>query len=107
MKLKMRRKDVSSMLGSSILTVHWIHFGEGGDENTCWSCVKHIVTTAAVESHNLTEGDTVVVYADDQPRSCWRLERIDQVIVGVDGQKREATDRVSKNGRTSTLDRPI
>ena len=55
----------------------------------------------------LSEGDIVVVYSDDQPRSCWKLGRIEKMIVGVDGQKRAATVRVSKKGRISTLDRPI
>lgn len=55
----------------------------------------------------LVEGDIVVVYSDKQPRSCWKLGRIERVFIGADGQKRAATVRVSKNGRTSTLDRPI
>ena len=55
----------------------------------------------------LAEGDVVVVFSEDQPRSCWKLGRIERVILGADGQIRAATVRVSKNGRTSTLDRPI
>lgn len=55
----------------------------------------------------LSEGDIVVVYTDKQPRSCWQLGRIERLFIGSDGQKRAATVRVSKNGRTSTLDRPI
>lgn len=55
----------------------------------------------------LVEGDIVVVYADNQPRSCWKLGRIERVLIGADGHKRAATVRVSNNGHTSTLDRPI
>ena len=55
----------------------------------------------------LTEGDIVVVYSDDQPRSFWKLGRIEKVLQGADGQRRAATVRVSKNGRTSTLNCPI
>ena len=55
----------------------------------------------------LAEGDIVVVYSDDQPRSFWKLGRIEKVLQGADGQRRAATVRVSKNGRTSTLSRPI
>ena len=55
----------------------------------------------------LTEGDIVVVHSDDQPRNFWKLGRIEKVFEGADGQRRAATVRVSKNGRTSTLDRPI
>ena len=55
----------------------------------------------------LVEGDIVVVYTDNQPRSCWKLGWIERMIIGADGQKRAATVRVSNNGRTSTLTRPI
>ena len=55
----------------------------------------------------LVEGDIVVVYTDNQPRSCWKLGRIERMIIGADGQRRAATVRVSNNGRTSTLNRPI
>ena len=55
----------------------------------------------------LSEEDIVVVFADDHPRSFWRLGRVERVITGADGQKRAATIRVSNKGHTSTLDRPI
>lgn len=55
----------------------------------------------------LTEGDIVVVHSDDQPRTFWKLGKIERVLQGADGQQRAATVRISKNGRTSTLDRPI
>lgn len=54
----------------------------------------------------LAEGD-IVMYSDNQPHSCWKLGQIERVFIGADGQKRAATVRVSKKGRTSTLDRPI
>lgn len=55
----------------------------------------------------LSEGDIVVVYAEDQPCSCWRLGRIERVIIGTDGQNRAATIGVCKNGGTTNLDRTI
>ena len=55
----------------------------------------------------LVEGDIVVVYTDNQARSCWKLARIERVLIGADGHKRAVTMRVSNNGRTSTLDRLI
>ena len=55
----------------------------------------------------LVEGDIVVVYSDNQPRSCWKLGQIERVFIGADGQRRAATVRVSKNGHTLTLDWPI
>ena len=35
----------------------------------------------------LTEGDIVVVYSDDQPRSFWKVGRIEKVLQGADGQR--------------------
>ena len=58
------------------------------------------------ESH-LSEDDIVVAYSGDKPRSCWKLGRIEEIIVGADGQKRAATVRVSEKSRVSNLDRPI
>ena len=55
----------------------------------------------------LSEGDIVLVYTENQPRSNWKLGRIEHMIVGADNQKRAATVRISKKGRTSTLNRPI
>ena len=55
----------------------------------------------------LNVGDIVVVYSDDQPRSCWKLGRIERLFTGNDGNRRAATVRVSKNGHISMLDRPI
>ena len=55
----------------------------------------------------LTEGDIVVVYSDDQPQSFWKLGRIEKILQGADGQRRAATVRVSRNGCTSTLNHPI
>ena len=89
------------------LTTHSTRFGEGGDKNTCWSFVKCTVITTAVGEPQLVEGDIVVVYSDNQPRSCWRLGRIKRVFIGTDGRKRAATVRVSKNGCIFTLDWPI
>ena len=34
----------------------------------------------------LTEGDIVVVYSDDQPRTFWKLGRVKKVLQGADGQ---------------------
>lgn len=30
----------------------------------------------------LSKGDVVLVQSDDQPRSCWKLGRVEQLIVG-------------------------
>ena len=56
---------------------------------------------------HLTEGDIVVVYSEDQPRSFWKLGRIEKVLQGADAQQRAATVRVSKNGHVSALNRPM
>ena len=55
----------------------------------------------------LSEGDVVVVFSSEQPRSFWKIGRIEQIIAGPDGQNRAATVRVSSKGRISTLNRPI
>ena len=52
-------------------------------------------------------GDVVVVYAEGQPRSHWKLGVIEQLMVGADGEVRAASVRVSNKGRSSTLCRPI
>ena len=109
-----------------------IHHGEdgGGDDNqlsTRFRCLnqlldgfwkrwrkEYLLELREAHRHHkssgepqLTEGDIVVVHSDDQPRTFWKLGRVEKVLQGADGQQRAATVRVSKNGRTSTLDRPI
>lgn len=55
----------------------------------------------------LTEEDIVVVYSDDQPQRFWKLGGIEKVLQGANGRQHAATIRVSRNGRTLTLDHPI
>ncbi len=55
----------------------------------------------------ISEGDIVVVYSEDQPRNRWLLGRVVRAIAGRDSQIRAATVRVCRNGRITTLDRPI
>ena len=42
-------------------------------------------------STQVSVSDVVVVHGDGQPRSCWRLGRVEQVIAGEDGESRLAT----------------
>ena len=55
----------------------------------------------------MSQGDIVVVYSDDQPRSCWKIERVEHIIEGADGHARAARICVSGKGRTKILNRPI
>ena len=52
--------------------------------------------------------DVVVVHTKDQPRAFWKLGRIEEVLVGRDGEVRGAKVRVAGQGRrATTLHRPI
>ena len=54
------------------------------------------------------EGQIVTVYDEGQPRGLWRMGRIEEVILGLDGKIRSARVRVqSKTGRATVLRRPI
>ena len=70
------------------------------------------------ESHRYHQGhanpsqvsvdDVVVVHSTEQPRAFWRLGRVEEVLVGKDGETRGAVLRVVGGGRRSTLlQRPI
>ena len=52
-------------------------------------------------------GDIVVVHGDEQPRTCWKLGKVEQVITGRDGEARAAVVKVCNRRRTTTLQRPI
>ena len=52
--------------------------------------------------------DDIVLLQEDKPRALWRLARMKQLITGRDGRVRAAILVVpSRNGQTSTLQRPI
>ena len=52
-------------------------------------------------------GDVVLIH-DDKPRGLWRLGRVEDTIVGLDGQIRGAVLRVPLgDGRYSSMKRPI
>ena len=54
------------------------------------------------------ENEVVIVYDENQPRSLWRLGRVESTLQGTDGKIRGARVRVqSKTGRSTVLQRPI
>ena len=55
----------------------------------------------------MSQGNIVVVYSDDQPRSCWKIGQVEHIIEGADGHARAARICVSRKGRTKILNRPI
>ncbi len=58
--------------------------------------------------HNLSIGDVVIVYNKHLPRGLWKLERIQELMKGRDGQFRRATVKMATRGRQQTLlHRPI
>lgn len=53
-------------------------------------------------------GDIVTVHSDDTPRNFWRLGRVEEIIVGRDGEGRVAIVKVlSKEGHVSMLRRSV
>ena len=53
-------------------------------------------------------GDIVLVHDDSKPRRCWKLARVEELIVGRDGLTRGAVRRVaSTRGRRTVLRRPL
>ena len=51
-------------------------------------------------------GDIVLVYDDSKPRGCWKLARVEELIVGRDGLTRGAVLRVaSTSGRRAVIRR--
>ena len=53
-------------------------------------------------------GDVVVVHSEERPRGFWKLARVEDTIIGRDGQTRGAVVRVhAKGNRTLILQRPI
>ena len=56
----------------------------------------------------ISVGDIVIVYEDKQPRSNWRLGKIEKVIHGKDGNIRGASLRViTTERRHSLIERPL
>ena len=59
-------------------------------------------------NRSATPGDIVVVHDEDLPRGCWKLARIQSLIVGRDGIARGAVVRVaSSSGSPTILQRPL
>jgi len=56
----------------------------------------------------ISVNDLVVVHDENQPRGFWRLAKVENVIVGIDGEVRGATVRVSsRDGNVTVLQRPL
>ena len=55
----------------------------------------------------MSQGDIVVVNSGDQPRSCWKIGRVEHIIEGADGHARAAMICVSGKGRIKILNRYI
>ena len=56
----------------------------------------------------MSVGDVVIAYKDKQPRSNWRLGKIERIIRGKDGHIRGASLRViTREGRHSVIERPL
>ena len=52
--------------------------------------------------------DVVVVHSAEQPRAFWKLGRIQEILVGRDGETRGAVLRtVGRGGRATTLQLPV
>ena len=48
-------------------------------------------------------GDVVIIHSDDQPRGLWKLGRVEELLVGTDGEARGAVLRVAGQGRRAKL----
>ena len=56
----------------------------------------------------LCPGDVVVLYDDSSRRGFWKLDKVETLIKGVDGQVRGAVVRIpSREGKTTTLRHPV
>ena len=59
-------------------------------------------------SEQISVGDIVVVHNDNKPRGFWKLGKVEDLVVGRDGQIRGAELRIhGKDGRTTMLRRPL
>ena len=59
-------------------------------------------------SEQISVGDIVVVHNDNKPRGFWKLGKVEDLVVGRDGQIRGAELRIhGKDGRTIMLRRPL
>ena len=69
---------------------------------------QHRVKTKPENSMVISTGDVVTVHEDGQPRSQWRLGKVESLILGKDNKIRAAVVKVkSKRGRTTLLKRPV
>ncbi len=52
--------------------------------------------------------DVVIIHSENQPRGMWNLGRVEELIIGNDGEARAAVLRVAGQGRRSKcLQRPV
>ena len=69
---------------------------------------SHRYHRGRANSSQVSVDDVVIVHSTEQPRAFWKLGRVEEVLVGKDGEKRGAVVRVAGGGRKSTLlQRPI
>ena len=53
-------------------------------------------------------GDVVIIHDDNQPRGMWNLGRVEELLVGNDGEVRGAVLRMAGQGRKAKhLRRPV
>jgi hypothetical protein len=48
-------------------------------------------------------GDVVIIHSDDQPRGMWNLGKVEELLIGSDGEARGAVLRVAGPGRRAQL----
>ena len=61
----------------------------------------------STETPQIAVGDVVVVHAEDQPRSLWKLGLVEQLNPGADGEVRAASVKILRKGKAKRLCRPI
>lgn len=62
----------------------------------------HRHNCSATTEASVAIGDLVLVHDDSQPRGFWRLAKVEDTILGKDGQIRGAKLKVSVRGDQST-----
>ena len=67
-------------------------------ENHCYTCKKSSSSSPAVQL-----GDVVCVKEDNMKRNMWKLEKVEELIVGKDSVVRGAVVRISRSGKPSVL----
>ena len=68
---------------------------------------RHPYLQGGVENP-INVGDIVVVHDENLPRGLWKLGRVEELVIGADGNIRAAVVRLSTRGfRSATLKRPV